>query len=94
MRTIKYTNQFKKDFKRENKSSRNKQILENELLVVVALLATDKSLLRKYCDHRLTGNWRDPRDCHIKPDLVLIYRKPDINTLELVRIGSHAQLSL
>ena len=37
---------------------------------------------------------RDYRDCHIRPDLVLIYRKPDADTLELVRIGSHSELGL
>lgn len=34
------------------------------------------------------------RDCHIRPDLVLIYRKPDEGTLELVRLGSHSELGL
>ncbi|MCW5584238.1 MAG: type II toxin-antitoxin system mRNA interferase toxin, RelE/StbE family, partial [Gammaproteobacteria bacterium] len=38
--------------------------------------------------------WADHRDCHIKPDLVLIYRKPDDDTLELVRLGSHSELGL
>ncbi|HHX4257431.1 TPA: type II toxin-antitoxin system mRNA interferase toxin, RelE/StbE family [Legionella anisa] len=47
---------------------------------------------RKY-DHA-TNNWSDHRDCHIKPDLILIYRKPDINTLQLVRLGSHSELDL
>ncbi len=40
-------------------------------------------------DHVLIG---DCRDCHIKPDLVLIYRKPDAGTLELIRLGSHSKL--
>ncbi|WP_208438330.1 type II toxin-antitoxin system YafQ family toxin, partial [Bartonella taylorii] len=31
---------------------------------------------------------------HIKPDLVLIYRKPDAKTLELLRLGSHSELRL
>jgi mRNA interferase YafQ len=47
-----------------------------------------------YRDHVLAGNWQDHRDCHIKPDLVLIYRKPDPQTLQLVRLGSHSELSL
>jgi mRNA interferase YafQ len=47
-----------------------------------------------YLDHALAGNWQDHRDCHIKPDLVLIYRKPDPQTLQLVRLGSHSELSL
>ncbi len=42
----------------------------------------------------MSGDWKDHRDCHIKPDLVLIYRKPDDESLELVRPGSHSELSL
>jgi mRNA interferase YafQ len=45
-------------------------------------------------DHALAGEWKDYRDCHIRPDLVLIYRVPDGERLELVRLGSHSQLSL
>jgi mRNA interferase YafQ len=48
----------------------------------------------RYRDHPLTGDWQDYRDCHIKPDLVLIYQKPDGDTLRLVRLGSHSELSL
>jgi len=40
------------------------------------------------------GEWTDHRDCHIKPDLILIYRKPDDEHLDLVRLGSHSQLGL
>lgn len=42
----------------------------------------------------MSGDWKDHRDCHIRPDLVLIYRKPDVEALELVRLGSHSELSL
>ena len=45
-------------------------------------------------DHPLSGDWIDHRNCHIKPDLVLIYRKPNDETLELVRLGSHSELGL
>jgi hypothetical protein len=34
----------------------------------------------------------DHRDCHVKPDSVPIYRKPDDDTLQLARLGSHAEL--
>jgi mRNA interferase YafQ len=34
------------------------------------------------------------RDCHLKPDLILIYRKPDAERLQLVRLGSHTELGL
>lgn len=48
----------------------------------------------RHRDHALTGEWKDHRDCHVKPDLVLIYRKPDDATLQLVRLGSHSELGL
>jgi mRNA interferase YafQ len=62
------------------------------LLAVVRLLASDEVLPHRCHDHQLTGDWADHRDCHVKPDLVLIYRKPDDATLELVCIGSHSEL--
>ena len=45
-------------------------------------------------DHALSGEWGDHRDCHVKPDLVLIYQKSGADTLRLVRLGSHAELGL
>ena len=59
---------------------------------VVNLLAADKVLLHRNFDHPLAGEWSDHRDCHIRPDLILICRKPDDDSLELVRLGSHSQL--
>jgi mRNA interferase YafQ len=93
MRTIRRTTRFKRDYKREAKG-RYRQQLDRDLLAIVTLLATDAPLAEKYRDHALAGTWSDHRDCHILPDLVLIYRKPDVETLELVRLGSHSELSL
>ena len=76
MRTIEQTGQFRRDYKREAKGS-NRQTLENELIAIITDLANDQSLPEKNRDHALSGDWKDHRDCHIKPDLVLIYRKPD-----------------
>ena len=42
----------------------------------------------------MKGRYADCRDCHLRPDLVLVYRKRGADALELVRIGSHAQLGL
>ena len=56
--------------------------------------ADDQLPPRRYFDHSLGGEWNDHRDCHIRPDLVLIYRKPDNSTLELIRLGSHSELGL
>ena len=94
MRTIKYTSKFKQDFKREKKSGHYRTVLEHDLTIIINALANNRSLPLKNRDHALNGNWKDHRDCHVKPDLVLIYRKPDDKTLELVRLGSHSQLSL
>jgi mRNA interferase YafQ len=60
----------------------------------VTMLAKDEPLPQRYFDHPLTGEWIDHRDCHIRPDLILIYRKPDETTLELVRLDSHSELGL
>jgi mRNA interferase YafQ len=93
MREIKYTRRFKRDYKRE-KSGRHGKKLDALLMETVNLLAADKLLPRHNFDHPLSGEWSDHRDCHIKPDLVLIYRKPDNDSLELVRLGSHSELGL
>lgn len=93
MRRIERTGQFKRDYKREVKGQ-HRATLEVDLLAVVKALATDQSLAARYHDHALTGDWKDHRDCHVKPDLVLIYRKPDLESLQLVRLGSHSELGL
>lgn len=58
MRTIKYTTQFKRDYKREKKSNYHKN-LDRNLLDTVELLAADKPLPPRRYDHALTGNWND-----------------------------------
>lgn len=93
MRTIKRTTAFKRDYKRE-KMGRHRKTLDDALLEATGMLASDEMLPQRYRDHSLAGDWKDFRDCHIKPDLVLIYRKPDDRTLELVRLGSHSELGL
>jgi mRNA interferase YafQ len=96
MRTIRYTTQFRRDYKREKsgKPSAYVKKLDDRLMEVVMLLAADKPLPVSKYDHPLAGDWKDHRDCHIRPDLVLIYRKPDAYNLDLVRLGSHSELGL
>ena len=93
MRKIDRTGQFKRDYKREAKGQ-HRATLDADLMPVVKALATDQPLAERHHDHSLTGDWKDHRDCHVKPDLVLIYRKPDAQTLQLVRLGSHSELGL
>jgi mRNA interferase YafQ len=93
MRTVKYTKRFQRDYKREQAGIHGKR-LDALLMEVVDLLAVDAPLPPRNRDHPLSGEWHDCRDCHIRPDLVLIYRKPDAGILELVRLGSHSELGL
>ncbi len=93
MRTIEQTRQFKRDMKREAKGA-HRAHLAAAFVGIVEALARDEPLAAKYRDHALSGDWKDHRDCHIRPDLVLIYRKPDPYTLQLVRLGSHSELEL
>lgn len=93
MRAIDWTAQFKRDYKREGKGQHRKTI-DEELFAIVDFLANDLALEPKFRDHALAGEWKDTRDCHIKPDLVLIYQKPDRATLRLVRLGSHSELRI
>jgi mRNA interferase YafQ len=93
VRGIEWTSQFKSDYKREGKG-RHRSTLDDDLFPVIDWLANDQPLDVRYRDHPLTGNRHNHRDCHIKPDLVLIYQKPDADTLRLVRLGSHSELGL
>ncbi len=93
MRRIEPTGQFRRDYKRETKGQ-HRVTLNDDLTPVLQALAGDQPLEPRYRDHPLTGDWIDHRDCHIKPDLVLIYRKPDDEVLQLVRLGSHSELGL
>lgn len=93
MQVIEWTRQFKRDYKREGKG-RYRATLDDDLFPAVDCLANDQPLEQRYRDHPLTGDWKEHRDCHIKPDLMLIYQKPDNSTLRLVRLGSHSELAL
>ena len=93
MRTVRYTGRFKRDYRREKSGLLGKR-LDALLMGVVDLLAADKPLPRRNVDHPLTGEWKDHRDCPLRPDLVLIYRLTGADGLELVRLGSHSEPGL
>jgi mRNA interferase YafQ len=91
MRRIERTGAFQKDFKREKRGQHRRDIY-SLVSDVVSLLAEDKPLSEKNRDHTLSGQWDDNRECHLKPDLLLIYRKPNAEVLQLVRMGSHSEV--
>ena len=81
------TNSFKKDYKKL--SNRDKEIVKE----VVTLLAEGQELAQEYKDHKLIGNYLGCRECHLRPDLLLIYRIDNgILELALTRVGSHSKL--
>ena len=78
---------FKKDLKSLSEDEKN------ETREIIRKLAKGEQLEEKYHDHQLLGKLKDFRDCHIRPDLVLIYRiKENILELYLYRIGTHSKL--
>ena len=91
MRTIKRATAFKRDYKRIKSTPLHKDI-ETLLPEIVDLLADDKPLGERHRDHGLGGNWKGHRECHLKPDLLLIYKLANQATLRLVRMGSHSEL--
>ena len=91
MRELEYTTQFERDYKREKKSNSGKG-LTLVLEEVLNLLAVDKRMPVKLKDHPLRGEYFGTRECHIKPDLLLIYEKREKSVLVLIRLGSHSEL--
>ena len=91
MRAIDRASSFKRDYKREAKGQ-HRATLDSELKPVLVALVTDQPLAGKYRDHELGGDWKGYRECHVKPDLLLIYRKSDVDILRLARLGSHSAL--
>ncbi|MED9485237.1 type II toxin-antitoxin system YafQ family toxin [Escherichia marmotae] len=60
---------------------------------IVNKLANDETLEPKYKDHALKGDFIGFRECHLKPDLLLIYQKQDDKLiLYCLDIGSHSEL--
>lgn len=91
MRTIEWTSPFRRDYKRVKATPRHKDI-ETLLSEISDMLADNKPLPAKYRDRSLGGNWKDHRECHLKPDLLLIYKLPNNETLRFVRLGTHSNL--
>jgi mRNA interferase YafQ len=93
MRTLEWSKAFERDYKRERKTHGN--TLDDILSDTLVPLISDEPLPPNKKDHHLTGNWQGSRECHVKPDLLLIYElydDDDEKVLFLVRLGSHSKL--
>ncbi len=83
------TNRFKKDLKLAIKRNLDIGLLKQ----VTDLLQAGQPLPEQYRDHALTGVFEGCRECHIKPDWLLIYKVSDQELiLYLTRTGSHSDL--
>ena len=90
MRRIERSSAFRRDFKRIVSAPRHRDV-PRLLAEAVELLANDKPLPERNRDHQLAGGWAGYRECHVKSDLLLIYRKPS-GALYLARLGTHSDL--
>ena len=89
MYTLKFTNQFKKDYRLMIRQGKDISLLDN----VIEKIQKGEKLEEKYRDHALTGTYRGFRECHIQPNWLLIYFiENQIMTLTIVRTGSHSDL--
>ena len=88
MLKLEYSTQFKKDFKKISKLPIPDVV---EVGHVIRQLQLGQILPEKYVDHALSGDWKGYRDCHVKPDLILIY-KANGGALRLARIGTHSEV--
>jgi mRNA interferase YafQ len=89
MLKISFTNQYLKDLE----LMKRRNLPKSELDEVVKLLSEEKPLLPKHQDHPLKGKFSGYRECHIRPDWLLIYKvEKQILTLVLIRTGTHSDL--
>ena len=89
MLKVRYSAQFRKDFKLAKKRG----LPLGELKDVLETLAAEKPLDEKYCDHALKGKYVSFRECHIRPNWLLIYRiSKDELVLIAQRTGTHSDL--
>lgn len=86
---VKYSKDFKKGLKKLKNDTQSIELTKS----IITKLANDESLEPKHKDHKLTGQYERFRECHIRPDLLLIYKKEErVLILTCLAIGSHSEL--
>ncbi|MDY6337622.1 MAG: type II toxin-antitoxin system YafQ family toxin [Prevotella sp.] len=89
MYTVKFTSSFKKSYKLMKKRGLDISLLD----AVIDDLRCGRQLDKKFHDHGLTGNLAEFRECHIRPDWLLVYMvEDDILTLTMVDTGTHSDI--
>ena len=94
MRRAEHRKKFRQDFKRKLGGRYYDVIVKpgGELWEVIDALAENIRLPEAYHDHALRGGYEGCRECHVRPDLLLVYRYVGDDVLMLERLGSHAEL--
>ncbi|MCD5381946.1 MAG: type II toxin-antitoxin system YafQ family toxin [Candidatus Pacebacteria bacterium] len=88
--TVHKSSRFKKSLKRIKQHASFKA---DRLKLAITVLSEGKELPKEYHDHKLTGNLAGHRECHLAPDILLVYQIDDgFLLLTLVNIGNHSQL--
>ncbi len=86
---VKYSKDFKKGLKKLKNDTQSLILAKS----IITKLANDEVLEPKYRDHKLSGQYEGYRECHIKPNLLLIYKKEErVLILTCLAIGSHSEL--
>lgn len=88
MKQLRYSTQYKKDFKRY----RNNPSKLSKLLEVLRMLENEIELPKKYKAHVLIGEYKDCMECHIEGDFLLIWFDEKNDVIEVLRLGSHSEL--
>ena len=89
MKPLVFTSQFKRDYKKKQRHEKSLDAILDEVLTNLA--AEPNHLPNKFRDHPLKGNYSGCRECHLKPDLLLIYVST-ATEIRLIRLGSHSDL--
>jgi mRNA interferase YafQ len=87
MRIPFYTKQFAKDLKRMQKRGKSPEKIKK----VIRKLLSEQPLDPIYKEHRLIGNFKGRRECHVEPDWLLIYKIVDAEII-FERTGTHSDL--
>lgn len=88
MKKLKFSSQYKKDYKR----FRNNPKKIGKLMNLLKMLANEEPVPASFRPHLLTGDYAGHMECHIEGDFLLIWFDPDTDQIDLVRLGSHSEL--
>lgn len=88
MKTLRYSGQFKKDFKRFRKYP-DKVVVLNKIL---EYLMRGEDIPKEYRPHKLAGQYKGCMECHVESDYLLIWKDEETGIVYLVRLGSHSEL--